>query len=206
MLQRAEQELSPGENFEGKVPFAPHLTPLGRERLDFTVAERYDLLSPKVPELLAAASEWFFFSGLSLKGWASHEGFLSLLREKASRNVECRILLMSPDNPAISQMLSGVSNQEERIRKDIKESYEKLQSRESHSKIAVRLKKRGIPYQQMSMSEQAMIWAPHLYCKQTGQSPAIRVDKTRSLRTSGLEYLYNAMREEFERLWNENAP
>jgi len=38
------------------------------------------------------------------------------------------------------------------------------------------------------MSEQSMIWTPHLYCKQTGQSPAVRVDVTVSqLRKPGLE-------------------
>jgi hypothetical protein len=208
MLQRAEKELSPGENFDGKVPFAPHLTPLGRERLNFSVAERYDLLSPQVPELLSAAKERFFFSGLSLRGWVANEGFLSLLEEKAEHGVTCRILLMSYDNPAIAEMLNrDVSSQEKRIRREAKESYEILKEKENHNKkLEVRTVKRGILYQQMSMSERTMIWAPHLYHKQTGQSPAVRVDLNRSLlRQSGLENLYLAMRDEFEQLWNASA-
>jgi hypothetical protein len=52
-----------------------------------------------------------------------------------------------------------------------------------------------------------MIWVPHLYRKQTGQSPALRIYVTSSeLRQSGLESLYVAMRDEFEQLWHENAP
>jgi hypothetical protein len=58
----------------------------------------------------------------------------------------------------------------------------------------------------MAMTEQSMIWAPHLYCKQTGRSPALLVNVGQSaLQKSGLENLYQAMREEFEQLWDENA-
>jgi hypothetical protein len=207
LLQRYEKELSPGAHFEGKVPFAPHLTPLGRERLNFTVARRYDLLSPQVSEILSSAKERFFFSGLSLRGWSGNEGFISLLREKAQHGVDCRILVMSPDNSAVSQMLSrGVSDQEERIKNDIKETNGLLRQHDIKN-LEVRSVRRGIIYQQMTMSEQSMIWAPHLYSKQTGQSPAIRVDVTMSLiKESGLENLYVAMRDEFEQLWYENAP
>src|SRR5687767_8812496 len=127
MLQRAEKELSRGEGFDGKVPFAPHLTPLGRGRLNFSVAQRYDLMSSQVSELLSNAEERFFFSGMALRGWIGNEGFLSLLQEKAQRKVDCRILLMSHDNPAIARMLNqGVASQEPRIRKSIRESYEIL--------------------------------------------------------------------------------
>jgi hypothetical protein len=209
IFQRAEKELSPGENFDGKVPFAPHLTPLGRERLNFTVAERYDLLSPQVLEILSGAEERFFFSGVSLRGWMANEGFVSLLQTKAQHGVKCRILIMGYDNPAVSQMLNrGIENQEERIRRNIKETYEILKGKQQAAPhLEVRMVQRGIVYQQMSMSERSMIWAPHLYCKQTGQSPAVRVDTGRlPLRQSGLENLYVAMREEFEQLWHENAP
>jgi hypothetical protein len=209
MLKRAEKELSPGENFDGKVPFAPNLTPLGTERLNFTVTERYDLLSAQVPELLSAAKERFCFSGLSLRGWTGNEGFISLLQDKAEHGVGCRILLMSYENPAIAAMLSrGISSQEGRIRRDIKESYEILkQKQDSNKKLEVRMVQRGILYQQMSMSENTMIWVPHLYHKQTGQSPAVRVDMNRLRhRQSGLENLYLAMRDEFDQLWSENEP
>jgi hypothetical protein len=62
-------------------------------------------------------------------------------------------------------------------------------------------------FQQMSMSEQDMIWAPHLYSRQTGQSLAVRVQVTSSdlRRRSGLENLYSAMSDEFEQLWTESA-
>ena len=69
ILQQYEKELSPGEYFEGKVPFAPNLTPLGRERLNFEAAQPYDLLSAQVSEVLSSAKSRFFFSGLSLTGW-----------------------------------------------------------------------------------------------------------------------------------------
>jgi hypothetical protein len=116
---------------------------------------------------------------------------------------------MSHDNPAIEQMLNrGVSGQEERIRNDIRESHQILRASQGEGqKLEVRLVQRGVIYQQMSMSERAMIWAPHLYSKQTGQSPAIRVDvQAAPLRQSSLETLYAAMRDEFEQLWYENAP
>jgi hypothetical protein len=207
ILRRYEKELSPGAHFEGKVPFAPHLTPLGRERLNFTVARRYDLLSPQVSDLLSSAKERFFFSGLSLRGWIGNEGFTALLREKAQQGVDCRILVMNSDNSAISNMLNrGVSDQEDRIKNDIKETNALLTQNEIRN-LEVRLVRRGIIYQQMSMSELSMIWAPHLYSKQTGQSLAIRVDIALSQRKeSGLESLYSAMRDEFEQLWYENAP
>lgn len=209
LLRRSEKELSPGEKFDGKVPFAPHLTPLGRERLNFSVAERYDHLSPQVLDILSAAKKHFYFCGLSLRGWIGNEGFLSLLRNKAKGKVKCQLLLMSFDNPAVSQMLNrGVKSQEERIRKDIMETYGILKEIQSLTpNIQVRMVQHGIIYQQMAMSEQSMIWAPHLYCKQTGQSPSVRVNTGGSpLRQSGLENLYEAMSQEFEQLWYENAP
>jgi hypothetical protein len=61
LLLRAEKELSPGEGFDGKVPFAPNLTPLGREKLNFAVAQRYDLLSPEVSEILIFCREPILF-------------------------------------------------------------------------------------------------------------------------------------------------
>lgn len=206
LLRRSENELSPGKTFDGKVPFAPNLTPLGRERLNFSVEQRYDLLSPQVPGILSSAEDRFFFSGLSLRGWIGNEGFVSLLQARAQHGVDCRILLMSPDNPAVSSMLSsGVTGQEGRIRHDIKDSHELL-SQIVTKNLGIRMVRHGIIYQQMAMSERSMIWAPHLYSKQTGQSPAVRVDINRSQpRQSGLENLYLAMRDEFEQLWTENA-
>jgi hypothetical protein len=204
MLQQYERELSPGVNFEGKVPFAPHLTPLGRERLNFIVARRYDVLSPQVSEILSSATKRFYFCGISLRGWMANEGFISLLRQKAQHDVDCRILVMSCDNPAISQMLSrGVSGQEERIKNDARWTYELL-SQQATKHLEVRRVRHGIIYQQMTMSERSMIWAPHLYCKQTGQSPVIRVDISETQpKESGLENLYLAMRDEFDQLWVE---
>jgi hypothetical protein len=206
LIQRAEKELSPGDQFDGKVPFAPHLTPLGRNRLNFTATVQYDSVSPQVSEILASAEKRFFFCGLSLRGWIGNEGFLALLdeRARAQPRVDCRILLMSPDNPAIGQMLNrGVADQEERIRNDVKTSFELL----TRKNLEVRLVRHGIIYQQMAMSERSMIWVPHLYSKQTGQSPAVRVDVGQSnVRESGLENLYTAMSFEFEMLWNESAP
>ncbi len=104
---------------------------------------------------------------------------------------------MSFDNSAISNMLNrGVSDQEDRIKNDIKETNALLTQNEIRN-LEVRLVRRGIIYQQMSMSELSMIWAPHLYSKQTGQSLAIRVDIALSqLKESGLESLYSAMRDE----------
>ena len=149
------------------------------------------------------------FCVVSLRGWIANEGFISLLQTKAQHGVKCHILLMGYNNPAVSQMLNrGIENQEERIRRNIKETYEILKAKQQAApNLEVRMVQRGIVYQQMSMSERSMIWAPHLYCKQTGQSPVVRVDTGRlPLRQSGLENLYVAMREEFEQLWHENAP
>jgi hypothetical protein len=206
ILQRYERELAISSNSEGIVPFAPHLTPLGRERLNFSAVQRYDLISSQVSEILAAARERFFFCGLSLKGWVANEGFISLLREKARSHVDCRALVMGPDNPAISQMLNrGVADQEARIRGDSKKTIEILTQNETDN-LEIRAVSRGIIYQQMFMSENSMIWVPHLYSKQTGQSPALRINVTSSLgNQSGLEILYVAVRDEFEQLWYENA-
>lgn len=96
------------------------MTPLGRERLNFAVAERYDLSVRKCWRFsLAPKSD--SFSGVSLRGWMANEGFVSLLQTKAQRGVKCRILVMGYDNPAVSQMLNRrIENQEERLRRNIK--------------------------------------------------------------------------------------
>lgn len=208
LVKRAEWELAQTSKLHHKVPFGPHLTPLGRDRFNFSVAERYDLLSPQVSEILSGAKERFYFCGLSLRGWTANEGFIAALAEKAQK-IDCHILLMDRDNPAIGQILSlAIESQEDRIKMDIEASAKTLMNQlDPNAKFKLRQVKRGIIYQQMAMSERSMIWVPHLYSRQTGQAPAIRVDLIESqTRESGLEHLYKTMRDEFEQLWTEAGP
>jgi hypothetical protein len=208
MVQQAERQLEPEIITERKVPFGPSLTPLGKERLNFRAVERYDMLSPGIRDLLEAAEKNFWFCGISLRGWLGNEGFVSLIKDRAKDGLECRFLLMSDQNPALEQMLSRgvVESQLERIRADIRESVDVIEALgEVAAKVAVRIVRHGIVYQQMAMSEKSMIWAPHLYSRQTGQSPALQVDVTPTVDAGrGLEPLFNSVREEFERLWVEN--
>ena len=208
MLQQAERELEPEVQSERKVPFGPSLTPLGKERLNFRSAERYDIVSPSIRDLLEAAEKHFWFCGISLGGWIGNEGFVSLISDRAGDGLECHFLLMSDENPALGQMLSkGVETQLERIKGDIRRSQDVIGKLGQKTKnVAVSTVRHGIVYQQMAMSEKSMVWAPHLYSRQTGQSPALHVDvATPGDVRRGLDPLYNSMREEFERLWVENA-
>ena len=206
MVKDAVRELD--KNFKGEVPFGKHLTPLGAERLNFRIAERYDLLSSKVDDILESAKNRFYFCGLSLRGWTGNEGFVAKLKEKAE-HIECKIMVMDPDNPSVSELLnSSMVNQIKRIKDDIKSSIETIHLYQQEiPNLQIRAIKRGVLHQQMAMSENSMIWAPHLHHKQTGQAPAVIVDLIESNKNdTSFEHLFKAMRNEFENLWAEAGP
>ncbi|MDJ0769456.1 MAG: hypothetical protein QNJ12_11710 [Ilumatobacter sp.] len=205
IVRRAERSLAQETAADRKVPFAPSLTPLGEERLNFRSAERYDDLSPEVRGVLEDAEERFYFCGISLSGWIGNEGFQSLLEERAEAGVDCRVILMDAANAALGQMLR-IESQLDGVKDGIRFSADKLGELTRPSRrLRVRKVARGIVYQQMAMSEKTMIWTPHLFSAQTGQSPALRVDiGAEGSRGGGLEPLHRAMRSEFEELWSQN--
>jgi hypothetical protein len=207
-VRNAERELRTGPP-ERKVAFAPSLTPLGREVLNFRSSNRYSSLSPGIRDILETAEEYFYFCGISLRGWTNNEGFTSLVFERGVQAVDVRFLLMGRDNDALVHMLNrGVERNLGTVQSDIEASANALRqlaaSMEKKPRVRVRTVSHGILYSQMAMSEKEMIWAPYLYSRQTGDSPALRVRAPGPHELgSGLAPLFTAMRDEFTRLWDE---
>ena len=208
-VRNAERELRTGPP-ERKVAFAPSLTPLGREVLNFDSSNRYSSLSPGIRDILAAAEDYFYFCGISLRGWTNNEGFTSLVYERGVQGVDVRFLLMGRDNAALVHMLSrGVERNLGTVQDDIEASAKALRhladsGEKKPRRLAARTVNHGILYSQMAMSEKEMVWAPYLYSRATGDSPALRVRAPGPHELgSGLAPLFTAMRDEFTRLWDE---
>lgn len=194
------------------VPFAPELSPLNAEPWNFLVAREYNNISTRnVLDIANAAEARFDFCGIALKGWSFNENLLGILRKRSEAKQSSRLMMMHPDNPALSQMLqSTIATDIERLREDIRVAYDRFSSfARDNPSIEVRQVQRGIIYQQAAINDHEMVWTPHLIKFTTGESPGVRVHRqaaeTAGLRnTGGMQHLLTAVQKEFDHLWSAN--
>lgn len=191
------------------VPFAPELSPLAANPLNFKMVQQYTEISTDVPTVAANAEKQFYICGISLSNWAENQALKKTLLAQAKKDVDIRILVMDPLHPALEHMVGRKDT--ERVKSDIERALAHWKElSDEDGKISVRKVTEGIIYQQAALNESEMVWTPHMFRYPTGDSPAIRFyreDKetlTSLSEQKGLSKFRQAIENEIVELWERN--
>jgi hypothetical protein len=186
-----------------RVPFGDNLAPLGGK------AGGPDGIEFK-PENMQAASDWarlidgvqhrLWISAFGLTGWKGIDGMTDCLRRLAERNCEVRILTIDESNPALPMMMnpeiSGSEPDAMAARVAAARSWFK-QTLSANPRAEVRSIRRGLPLQQIIVTDDAISWSPYFYAVNPMHAPRIDVNSTAPL--------FPVVLKEFEALWAANA-
>jgi hypothetical protein len=185
----------------GSVPFGKHLQPMAVSRPThdfFPKASAYG--GPeKWLGLLKNAEKHFQIMGISNIAWSHSRGFGELLCQKARAGCKIRVLLMDKKNAALRQMINDKIT-ESRCQRVIGNTQIMLEYfrdlARKDGRIEVRTIRSGIPFVELSMNEQRVVWILHLYSETNGYSPLWEYEHDHPL--------YAAMAKEFDELWEAN--
>ena len=138
--------------------------------------------------------------GISLSSWALKES-RDVLNDLGARGVKTRILTMDPDNPALQQMIN-----ERQVRESVsavKGSALRMgkffgELTDTHKSFDTRLIRKGLPHQQLVITDETVLVVQYMYARGTPESPLLQLPK-------GTE-LHDAFVGEFEELWRLNQP
>ena len=184
------------------VPFAPELAPLGGSRQfhSFLKAEEYGP-SERWVELLRGASTRFDLCGISVGRWIKPLGIKELFTSKASAECPVRILVMSPDNPALPCLMNETAHQGsvENIKRQIRNSSAFFRSIETVQPLLhIRQMQQACPHQLLVVNDQRAIVVPYLYSTATFRSPLFDFFKESEF--------YGVFAVEFDSLWEQATP
>lgn len=188
------------------------LDPLGSRHAKYVLHERFTEALPyhdlRSAEFYQSATQYIALTGVSLlqltedaDNWKLQDGksisFMKFLAQLANaKQLTIDLFIMHPDNPALESMLktfvgrAGDSTpQAAVVRDEIEEStarwlhmIEFLQSLGSAGAIRLLRLKRGIPYNRLSLTDNALIATPYFYhSTNNGTGPALQVTRDTSL-------------------------
>ena len=152
-------------------------------------------------QLLRNTENVFEIMGISLGSWRRTKAFSQVLKEKAAAGCKVRLLLMHKDNPVLRHLIndaipearySSVTNEIDEVRQYLSDTAEQ------EPNVEVRQMLQGCPHCQLTRSDQSVVFIPYLYSERSHYSPLWQVPQDSSL--------YTIMAQEFESLWNANAP
>lgn len=162
--------------------------------LDYRNAEEWG-------DLLRATEQVFELLGITPSVWRKVKGLKDLLAQKAAGGCKTRILLMHEDNPALPQFIN---------RNLMQKSYESMlvNNREMTNfftglaaqtpGMEVRRIRHGCPHWRLTRTDQVVAMIPYFYSEKVDYSPVWEVRAGTSL--------YALAQQEFEALWQANAP
>jgi len=183
------------------VPFGADLSPLGREtgRLEvFAKAELYGS-SDQWLHLLGESQKRLRVCGISLHAWTRYRGIRKVLLERAEQGCDIRLMIMSPENPALSHLLNesdGISSLE-RVQSGIERAFDFFQDVASQSPlINIRRVSRGSIHNQVLVNDSRLVLIPYMFSRATFQSPLVLTDCSSPL--------HEAFEREFDALWDAN--
>lgn len=185
------------------VPFGKGLTPLGDKGRDLKIYDKLENYGPSERwlDLLYSATESFDLSGVHLNWWTKFSGIGKSFQRKADEGCRIRILLMDPENVALPQLINlrikigGLAPIFEAARGGYA-FYSDLAS--NHPNIQVRSIREGCLTHQIVRSDGVMVVGLRLYSQGTSQIPLFEC-------SSGSP-LFRTIAEEFDALWESNAP
>ena len=187
------------EGSKRTVPFAPELSPLSSSRQfeSLTKAEDYGP-SDRWMDTLRAADSKFDLLGISLGRWTKPLGTRELFEQKASEGCQIRILILSPENPAMEALMNEKDHQGniERTKEGIRETTEFFtKMSENSDMIEIRHIQKASPHQTMMFNDFHTVVIPYLYSNATFLSPLFDFPKSNEM--------YDVFAGEFESLWKE---
>lgn len=192
-----------GVQWDVGVPFGKDLTPLGRKSRHLHLYDRVENFGPSERwlGLVRSTRTSFDVSGIALRYWTKMTGWRTSFLEKAEQGCKIRFLIMHPENPALPQFIDpghkigGIEHLATEIR-GMHGVFTEMAAIQPN--IQVRQVRRGCLTNQIVKTDDLMLLSLLLYSRGTFQSPL--------LECSPQSPLYQAMEEEFNALWNLNAP
>jgi hypothetical protein len=183
------------------VPFAPDLTPLGGSRhfRSFARAEEYGP-SERWVELLREASTRFDLCGISLGTWVKPLGIAELFATKAGEGCQVRVLIMSPDNPALPCLLNEPAHQGSisKTKQQIRESSAFFRSIHAATpSLVIRFMQRACPHQLLIVNDRRTVVIHYLHSNATFRSPLFDFSNE-----SEFHAVFGA---EFDSLWGQST-
>jgi hypothetical protein len=181
------------------VPFAPGLSPLSSTKLFDSLLKAEDYgPSDRWMDTLREASTKFDLLGISLGRWTKPLGTRELFIEKANEGCRIRILIMSPDNPAMTGLMNEKDHQGsiERTKQAILETTEFFNTiSENQDQIELRHIRNACPHQTIMFNDFHAVVIPYLYSNATFLSPLFDFPQKNGM--------YDIFASEFESLWDE---
>jgi hypothetical protein len=147
---------------------------------------------------LREATTKFDLLGISLGRWTKPLGTKELFMKKAQEGCQIRILILSPENPAMDGLMNEEGHQGsiERTKQAIVETTEFFKPLiEKHEQIALRHIQNACPHQTMMFNDFHAVVIPYLYSNATFLSPLFDFPQKNSM--------YDVFASEFESLWEE---
>ena len=157
--------------------------------------------APRYHEVAQRADEYCCFLGITLKSWANEDG-RRVLEGLSKRGVRVKVLIMDGAHPGLSALinvrlpaedLEAVRRQAERMAM----FFESLAAQFPRT-FEFRRIGEGIPHFQLLLSEQTALVLQYMFGRGTSASPLQQFPKG--------SQLHRAFREEFDTLWEINAP
>jgi len=189
------------EGSDRVVPFAPELSPLSCTKQFGSLMRAEDFgPSDSWMETLRETSEKFDLLGISLGRWTKLTGIKELLISKAKEGCQIRVLIMSPENPAMGSMLNEKDHKGslERTKEAIQETTEFIEAiNENQKLIEIRHIQNACPHQTILFNDFRAVVIPYLYSNPTFLSPLFEFPRENDM--------YEVFSTEFESLWKEAA-
>jgi hypothetical protein len=149
--------------------------------------------------LLQETENVFDIMGVALQAWRRTKNFRPVLTQKAMSGCHVRILLMHPDNPALTGLIYTRGGEEsyDSVIQDIDQSAKYYRTiAQGRENIEVRQMLQGYPHFFLTRADQKAVTIQYLYAETWGNGPLWECSKGSKL--------YTILSEEFEALWEMN--
>jgi hypothetical protein len=135
--------------------------------------------------------------GIGLFAWRGTKGFRQSVASKSASGCKIRMLLMHPENPALSGLINEARGEDPSFIPRLNSMFEWLSGLAAENEnFAVRRMLRGTPHWQLVRNDRRAVCIPYLYSETTSESPLWECGPRHAL--------YGILQEEFETLWEAN--
>jgi hypothetical protein len=179
---------------EPRVPFRPSLTPLGNAARAPQSLEFGDLMvGERRRAMLAEARNRFDVAAVSGLAWFRTYGFDETMRTGLRQGLRPRVLLPSPDNPALALSFNAKFPDEiENMKREIESAFVSWRPYLAEG-LQLRALSNATLHFAAILNEHRVHCSPYMHARRTGHGPSIAGDAGTPI--------YESMAEEFDALW-----